>query len=99
MSQNLVSTFQPSLTEWFAVIDPAQSTVVRDEDNRKMDRLEVLFKEIGVPYERAEVLPARDFWDQTPAFQKMMDERGDKLCGLGLVPTRSELPKLRNRGL
>ena len=95
-----MSEHQPSMTEWFADIGEVnESNAFRVEDNMKADRLEVLYQTIGVPYERPEKFLARDLVNPSPEFQKILDERGDELCAIRLVPTRPDLPKLRNRGM
>lgn len=100
MSKSLMTKNQPSLTEWFANIgDREESEEFRKEDNEKTERLETLYQTIGVPYERPEKLPARELTDRGPRFQKILDERGDELCAIRLIPTRPGVPKLRSRGL
>lgn len=96
----VITSFQPSLTEWFAAIgEEEESKAFREEDNRKVDRLEILYQEIGLPYERPEIMPARELTDLSPRFKKILDERGDELCAIRLVPNKPELPKLRQRGV
>lgn len=98
--KSVMTEHQPSMTEWFAQIgEMDESNAFRDEDNTKADRLEVLYQTIGVPYERPEKFAARDLVNPSPAFQKVLRERGDELCAIRLVPTRPNLPKLRNRGM
>ncbi|MBI4092562.1 MAG: hypothetical protein HY420_01425 [Candidatus Kerfeldbacteria bacterium] len=98
--KSVMSEHQPSMTEWFAEIGEIQeSNSFRDEDNAKADRLEVLYQTVGVPYERPEKFAARDLVIPSPAFQKVLKERGNELCAIRLVPTRPNLPKLRNRGM
>ena len=88
------------MTEWFAAIgEVAESEAFREEDNRKADRLEALYQMIALPYERPEKFSARDLTDKTPAFIRLLQERGSELCAIRLVPKKSNLPKLRNRGL
>ena len=95
-----MSEHQPSMTEWLASIgEEAESNAFREEDNRKVARLEVLHQTIGLQYERPVEFAARDLADLTPAFAAFLAERGDNLCALRLVPTKEGLPKLRNRGL
>ncbi|MDD2786343.1 MAG: PEP-utilizing enzyme [Patescibacteria group bacterium] len=96
----VVNSYQPSMTEWFAAIgEEEESKAFRDEDNRKVDRLEVLYQIIGLPYERPEEMSARDLADMTTRFKSIIDERGDELCAIRLVPNKPELPKLRQRGV
>ena len=96
----VINSFQPSLTEWFAAIgEEEESNAFRGEDNRKVDRLEILYQEIDLPYERPEIMPARELTDLGPVFKKILDERGEDLCAIRLVPNKPELPKLRQRGV
>ncbi|MFA6254960.1 MAG: PEP-utilizing enzyme [Patescibacteria group bacterium] len=100
MSKAVITKDQISITEWFAAIgEVGQSNAFRIEDNQKADRLEILFQEISLAYERPEKFSARDLIDKTPEFAKILAERGDELCAIRLVPKREDLPKLRNRGL
>lgn len=100
MSQSVTTAFQPSITEWFAAIgEVEESNAFREEDNAKVDRLEKLYQEIALPYEQPEEFAARDLFDRSPAFEKILAERGSELCAIRLVPKKSGLPKLRNRGL
>lgn len=100
MAKPVVNEHQPSITEWFAAIgEAAASEAFRAEDNRKAERLEVLYQAIGLPYERPEKFAARELWDRSPAFAKILHERGDELCAIRLVPRREGVPKIRNRGL
>ncbi len=100
MSKAVITKDQISITEWFAAIgEVEESNAFRIEDNQKADRLETLYQEISLAYERPEKFLARDLTDQTPEFAKILAERGDELCAIRLVPKREDLPKLRNRGL
>lgn len=100
MPAPVITTHQPSITEWFAAIGKTEdSTAFREEDNKKTDRLEILYQEIGLPYERPEPFPARALADQSAEFMKVLTEREGELCAIRLVPTRPDRPKLRQRGL
>ncbi len=100
MGKAVVNEHQPSITEWFAAVgNAAASEAFRAEDNRKAERLEMLWQTIGLPYERPERLAARDLWDLTPTFARILKARGHELCAIRLVPKREGLPKLRSRGL
>ncbi|MFH0853393.1 MAG: PEP-utilizing enzyme [bacterium] len=99
MNKSVITQYQPSITEWFAAIGEKQdSEAFRKEDNGKVDRLEFLYQTIGLPYERPEKWEARELTDKTPAFTKVLKERGDELCAIRLVPKKEGLPKIRNRG-
>ena len=89
----------PSFTEWFSKISYQDTEKFRLEDNTKRDRLEILYQIAGLSYDRPERLSVRDIVDNTPTFQDVVRRKGDQLCALRLVPTKPELPKLRQRGL
>ncbi|MSR85351.1 hypothetical protein EXS71_02860 [Candidatus Uhrbacteria bacterium] len=100
MSQPVITTHQPSMTEWFEAIgDKTDSEAFRAEDNKKVDRLEILYQTIELPYERSEPFPARALFDRSPEFMRVLETRGAELCAIRLVPSRADLPKLRQRGL
>lgn len=100
MGKSVITQFQPSITEWFADVgETSAADAFRKEDNGKVDRLEILYQTIGLPYERPEKLEARELTDLTPRFKKILEERGEELCAIRLVPKKDNLPKIRNRGL
>lgn len=91
---------QPSITEWLAQIgEMEKSSDFRDEDNKKADRMEFLYQNIGFSYERPDKFEATDLTNKTPVFMKVLEERGEELCAIRLVPKKPSLTKLRNRGL
>jgi len=100
MSKAVITKDQISITEWFAAIgEIEESNAFRVEDNQKADRLEILYQEIGLAYERPEKFLASDLKNKTAGFDKILAERSDELCAIRLVPKQKDLPKLRNRGL
>ncbi|MDD5731774.1 MAG: PEP-utilizing enzyme [Patescibacteria group bacterium] len=100
MSKAVVTNNQPSITEWFAVLgDKKKSDELREEDNHKHQRLELLYQKIGLEYERPERWSAEDLKNKTPEAVELLNSRGDELCAFRLVPKDDKLPKLRNRGL
>lgn len=94
----IIDKKMPSFTEWFEAIGYTNSEEFRQEDNSKRDRLEILYQEIGLPYDRPERMTARDIVDCTPLFQDIVNRKGNELCALRLVPIKPELPKYRQRG-
>lgn len=96
--KEIVDQKMPSLTEWLEKIGHRDAEAFREEDNKKRDRLEVLYQTIGLRYDRPERLKARDIVDNTEAFQDVLARKGDFMCALRLVPTDPSLPKLRVRG-
>lgn len=99
MSKAVITSHQPSMTEWFAAIgEMEESQAFREEDNRKTDRLEALYQMIGAEYERPEAFEAADAFALSESFQKLLCDRGDELCAFRLVPKRPDLEKMRLRG-
>lgn len=100
MSQPVVTSHQISITEWLAAIgEVEESNAFRHEDNKKAERLELLFQVIRAPYERPEKFPARELADLDGRFKEILETRGHELCAIRLVPNKPELPKLRQRGV
>jgi phosphohistidine swiveling domain-containing protein len=89
---------QQSLTEWLEDINHHDAEALRKEDNEKRERLAVLKKVAGVPYDEQVKFTARDVADNSPVHAKFVEEHGDELCALRLIPLDSSLPKLRMRG-
>jgi phosphohistidine swiveling domain-containing protein len=96
--KEIIDKKMPSFTEWFEAIGYKDSEAFRQEDNSKRDRLEILYQEIGLPYDRPERMSARDIVDCTSLFQDIVNRKGNELCALRLVPIKPELPKYRQRG-
>lgn len=100
MGKAVINSNQVSITEWFAQIGEIdQANEFRKEDNDKAERLETLYQEIGLIYERPEKFSARDLADKSPNFAQVLSGRGNELCAIRLVPIKEGLPKLRNRGV
>ncbi len=96
--KEIIDQKMPSLTEWLEKIGHKDAVAFRDEDNKKRDRLEVLYQTIGLRYDRPERMTARDIVDETELFQDIFSRKADNFCALRLVPFDSNLPKLRVRG-
>jgi phosphohistidine swiveling domain-containing protein len=100
MATSVVNQHQPSMTEWFAAIgEIGESNDFREEDNRKAERLDLLHKEIGLPYREPVIFPAVDLINKTPVFLKILESRADESICLRLTSKDITLPKLRSRGL
>lgn len=100
MSKSVVTNNQPSITEWFAILgDKKRSDELREEDNKKHERLELLYQKIGLEYERPEKWSAEELIAKTPRVKEILNSRAHELCAFRLVPKDSKLPKLRNRGM
>ncbi len=89
---------QISLTEWFEAIGHPDAAKLRLEDNDKRERLNVLNRVIGLPFDKPAQFSAKEVADRTPAFQKYLNEHGEELCAVRIIPDDPKLPKLRMRG-
>lgn len=89
---------QKSLTEWLEDIKHKDTDSIRREDNDKRERLKVLNKVIGLPFDKPTQFEASELTDKNKAFQKYLKENGEELCALRLIPKQDSLPKLRMRG-
>lgn len=94
---NLLKT-QKSLTEWLEDIKHKDVEAIRREDNDKRERLKVLKKVIGIPFDEPVQFDASELTDTNKVFQKYLKNHGDELCALRLIPVKDGLPKLRMRG-
>lgn len=94
------SNHQPSLTEWFESIGESKNArIIKNEDNSKHQRLEMLKKEINLPYISPKRVEALDLLNPTPEIAKILKNKGKEFCAIRLVPKNTNLPKLRKRGL
>ncbi len=100
MSSDLTKLYQTqiSLTEWLEKMNHQGSEAFRIEDNEKRERLKVLNKVIGLPFDKPQQFSAEEVANRVPEFQQFLQEHGDELCAFRLIPIDSNLPKLRTRG-
>jgi phosphoenolpyruvate synthase/pyruvate phosphate dikinase len=89
---------QISLSEWFEKNGHQDVAALRLEDNEKRERLDILQKRIGLPFDRPYKFSAVDIVSRSPEFLAFLAEHGQELCALRLIPNWPELPKLRLRG-
>lgn len=89
---------QKSLTEWLEDIKHKDAEAIRREDNDKRERLKVLNEIIGLPFDKPIQFEATDLAKKTSVFTSYLQEHGDELCALRLIPKQDGLPKLRMRG-
>jgi len=89
---------QKSLTEWLEDINHSETANLRKEDNEKRERLRILNEIIGLPFDRPTQFEATDLTNKTVNFKKFLNNRGQELCALRLIPKVDNLPKLRMRG-
>lgn len=87
-----------SLTEWFEQIESYDVATLRQEDNTKRDRLSTLNQVIGLPFDKPYNFTAIEVDLSNPEFQNFVQQHGDELCAIRLVPLDPTLPKLRIRG-
>jgi phosphohistidine swiveling domain-containing protein len=91
-------TTQKSLTEWLQDIGHSDTDKLRKEDNEKRERLKVLHHEIALPFDEPTQFEATEIQEQSSAFKTYLQEHGQELCALRLIPKVDALPKLRMRG-
>lgn len=89
---------QKSLTEWLEDIKHSDAALIRKEDNEKRERLKILNEVIGLPFDKPTQFEAIELRDNNKRFIKFLEERGEELCALRLIPKKGDLPKLRMRG-
>lgn len=89
---------QKSLTEWFEDINHSDAVKLRNEDNEKRERLNVLNEVVGIPFDKPTQFNAIDLSNKSTKFKTFLKNRGNELCALRLIPKVDSLPKLRMRG-
>lgn len=89
---------QKSLTEWLEDIKHSDVEELRREDNEKRERLKILNEVIGLPFDKPVQFEADDLAKKTSMFISYLNDHGDELCALRLIPKEEGLPKLRMRG-
>ena len=90
---------QISLSEWFEHVPNFDQEAFRKEDNDKRERLKVLNKIIGIPYDKPTQFKATDLTNKTKKFKSFFNKHKNEYCALRLIPLDVKLPKLRMRGL
>lgn len=100
MSAKLTELYkkQISLTEWFEATGHPLASQLRSEDNEKRERLKILHAIIGLPFDAPTKFALTDILEPSNAFANYLQQHGDELCALRLIPTEESLPKLRMRG-
>jgi phosphohistidine swiveling domain-containing protein len=89
---------QISQTEWFQAIGSRETEAFRVEDNDKRERLKRLNELLDLPFDRPYQFTAADVAGRTLEFEQFLNEHGEELCALRLIPNDRGLPKLRTRG-
>lgn len=90
---------QISLTEWFKQIDHKDTNEIRVEDNEKRERLRILNKIIGLPFDKPTQFPATELTNKTKNVTDFIKEHAEESCALRLIPTKKWLEKFRMRGM
>ena len=98
MSRVIVDNKSFSLSEWYQQINHQLTHGLRAEDNKKRERLEVLFKTIGLRYDRPDKFTAETVVRRQPEFLTYLKKNKNRFCAFRLVPQDAALPKLRMRG-
>jgi len=91
-------TTQISMTEWFERIGHSKTAMLREEDNKKRERLKIISQLTGMPFDEPRQFQATDIAHATPGFQQYLKKHGNDTIGLRLIPKDSNLPKHRLRG-
>ncbi len=89
---------QKSLTEWLEDIKHSDAARIRKEDNEKRERLKLLNEVISLPFDKPTQFEASELRGDNDAFTWFLNNRGNELCALRLMPKKEGLPKLRMRG-
>jgi phosphohistidine swiveling domain-containing protein len=89
---------QISLSEWFRFSGFKKTEEFNAEDNEKRERLGLLNEVIGLPFDKPTQFLATDIIEKVPSFVDFLDERGEELCAIRLIPYDNKLPKIRLRG-
>jgi phosphoenolpyruvate synthase/pyruvate phosphate dikinase len=89
---------QKSLTEWLEDIKHQDVIALRKEDNEKRERLRTLSETIGLPFDKPTQFKASELDRKNKKFLAFLEQHGDELCALRLIPTEDGVPKLRMRG-
>src|SRR3989338_6195525 len=90
---SIISSFQPSLSEWLRAIGHADAEALQVEDVGKRDRLEGLRQIIGINYDRVTSFPAADFYARIRQVADFISEHGEDLCAM--VHTEEILKTIR----
>jgi phosphohistidine swiveling domain-containing protein len=87
-----------SLSEWYQKIGAGVTDEFRVEDNTKHDRLEALYQETGLIYDRPDRWQAIAVKERRPEFLEYLEKNKNRLCAFRLLPLDINSPKLRQRG-
>lgn len=86
------------MTDWLKAIGAAGTEAMQAEDYEKRERLKVLNKVIGLPFDKPTQFSGRNIVDNTPEFQEFIKEHGHELCAVRAIPYDAGHQKLRMRG-
>jgi phosphohistidine swiveling domain-containing protein len=89
---------QISFTEWLQAIDHQDLESLRREDYEKRERLKVLKDHIGLPFDQPVQFSGAETDLTNPEFAGYLQNHGDELCAIRVIPLTEGLPKLRIRG-
>lgn len=86
------------MTDWLKAIGAAGTEAMQAEDYEKRERLKVLNRVIGLPFDKPTQFSGQDIADNTPDFQEFIKEHGHELCAVRAIPYDASHQKLRMRG-
>jgi phosphohistidine swiveling domain-containing protein len=99
-SKSVFTKHTVSMTEWVThFLDDKNVERFRLEDNTKDDRLEFLYKTIGLTYERPINFEATELKNNLDQCVKVLKPSDGDLFALRLNPKSPDFPKIRCRGL
>jgi phosphohistidine swiveling domain-containing protein len=89
---------QISLSEWFANVSHDKSDKLRADDNGKTERLRAINSIIELPFDNPQQFMAHQVNTENAEFVEFIEQNGEKLCAIRLIPQDLSFPKLRMRG-
>ncbi len=89
---------QVNMTDWLKAIGAAGTEAMQAEDYEKRERLKVLNRIIGLPFDKPTQFSGQDIVNNTSEFQEFMKEHGHELCAVRAIPYDASHQKLRMRG-
>lgn len=89
---------QVNMTDWLKAVGAAGTEAMQAEDYEKRERLKVLNRVIGLPFDKPTQFSGQDVANNTPEFQQFIKEHGHELCAVRAIPYDASHQKLRMRG-
>ena len=89
---------QISMTEWLKQTKSEYTTEFVNEEINKTQRQNVLYEELGIPFDRPTIFSAEEAFGGVGKFIEFIEKRSDELCTFILLPNTSDLQKIRIKG-